>query len=73
MAKGMGDIAKGLEAVAVPMAEKQAAEDLLKQKVTRNADGSVTVANPASFKPGFWEVYLYRALSCESVPRSGEL
>lgn len=48
MAKGMGDLAKGLESVAVPLAERQAAEDLQNQKVTRNADGSVTVANPAS-------------------------
>lgn len=34
--------------IAVPLAKKQAADDLIKQKVTRNDDGSVTVTNPAS-------------------------
>ena len=39
----VGDAA---EAIAVPLAKRQAAEDLLQQKVTRNADGSINVTQP---------------------------
>src|SRR5580704_14996976 len=34
--------------LAVPLAERQAAQDLQQQKVTRDADGNVHVLNPAN-------------------------
>src|ERR1019366_6199673 len=37
-----------MQGVAVPAAKKAAADDLINQKIIRNADGSVTVANPAT-------------------------
>src|SRR5712672_3617071 len=43
-----GQVADALMQTSVDLAKKQAAEDLMKQKVTRDADGNVTVENPAS-------------------------
>src|SRR5262249_6915826 len=47
-ARAMEDASQGLEKVAIPLAENAAADQLSRQKVTRNADGSVSVENPAS-------------------------
>jgi hypothetical protein len=46
MAKAFGQASDALSDAAVPLAERGADEDLLRQKVTRNADGSVNVENP---------------------------
>lgn len=48
MGDALDKIGDGLSKTAVPLAKQQAANDLLKQKITRNADGSVNVENPAS-------------------------
>jgi len=48
MAKAIGDVADASMDIATRQAKEQAAEDLQKQKVTLNADGSVSVANPAN-------------------------
>src|SRR6185312_9575102 len=48
MAGAISKVADATMGVATEMAKEQAAEDLQKQKVTRNADGSVSVANPAN-------------------------
>src|SRR5580704_18378621 len=37
-----------LDAVAEPLAEQAAAHDLDQQRVTRNADGSISVLNPSN-------------------------
>lgn len=47
-AAAFGKVADDLMDVSTRLAEKQAADDLMKQKVVRNSDGSVTVENPAS-------------------------
>lgn len=48
MANAMGKVADATSDIATDMAKKQAADDLQNQKVTLNADGSVSVANPAN-------------------------
>jgi hypothetical protein len=48
LARGMESLSEGTSQVAVAGAEVAAAENLSKQKVTRNADGSVNVENPAT-------------------------
>jgi hypothetical protein len=45
-ASQIGDVV--MNDVAVPLAKRQAAEDLQQQKVVRNEDGSVSVVNPAN-------------------------
>lgn len=47
-AAAYGKVADTLMDVSTDLAKKQAADDLMNQKVTRNADGSVNVENPAS-------------------------
>ena len=47
-AGALGKVADDLMDVSTDLAKKQAADDLIHQKVTRNADGSVNVENPAS-------------------------
>jgi muramidase (phage lysozyme) len=47
-AKALGQVADDLMDVSTKLAKNQAAEDLMNQKVTRNADGSVNVENPVS-------------------------
>jgi hypothetical protein len=47
-AHALGAVADDLMDVAKDQAKTQAADDLINQKVTRNADGSVNVENPAS-------------------------
>lgn len=48
MAKAIGDVADAQMEIATRQAKEQAADDLQQQKVTLNADGSVSVANPAN-------------------------
>jgi hypothetical protein len=48
MAKAIGDVADAQMDIATRQAKEQAANDLQQQKVTLNADGSVSVANPAN-------------------------
>jgi hypothetical protein len=48
MAKAIGDVADATMDIATRQAKEQAATDLQNQKVTRDADGNVTVANPAN-------------------------
>lgn len=48
MAKAIGDVADAQMDIATRQAKEQAADDLQKQKVTLNADGSVNVATPAN-------------------------
>jgi muramidase (phage lysozyme) len=43
-----GKVADDLMDVSTDLAKNQAADDLMNQKITRNADGSVNVENPAS-------------------------
>lgn len=45
IAPGLADVGQGAEAIAVPLAQKQAAADLAKS-VTRNPDGSLNVTTP---------------------------
>ena len=47
-ADALGKVADDLMDVSTDLAKKQAADDLLNQKVTRDADGNVVVQNPAS-------------------------
>lgn len=47
-AAAFGKVADDLMDVSTELAKKQAADDLIQQKVTRNADGSVSVQNPAT-------------------------
>jgi muramidase (phage lysozyme) len=47
-ASAYGKVADDLMEVSTRLAKNQAAEDLMQQKVTRDADGNVTVQNPAS-------------------------
>jgi hypothetical protein len=48
MARAIGKVADASMDIATDMAKDQAANDLQKQKVTLNADGSVNVDNPAN-------------------------
>jgi hypothetical protein len=48
LASSMEKVGKLADDMAVPFAKRAAAEDLLNQKVTRNADGTVSVATPDS-------------------------
>jgi muramidase (phage lysozyme) len=48
MAGAMSKVADATSDIATDMAKTQAANDLQQQKVTLNADGSVSVANPAN-------------------------
>jgi hypothetical protein len=48
MAKAIGDVADAQMDIATRQAKEQAATDLQQQKVTLNADGSVSVANPTN-------------------------
>jgi Transglycosylase SLT domain len=48
LGQAFGKLGEGLEDIAVPLAERGAAEALLKQKVTRNEDGSINVENPVT-------------------------
>src|ERR1700744_1911532 len=48
MANAMSKVADASMDIATDMAKKQAADDLQNQKVTLNADGSVSVVNPVS-------------------------
>jgi len=48
MAKAIGDVADAQMEIATRQAKEQAANDLQKQKVTLNEDGSVSVVNPAN-------------------------
>jgi muramidase (phage lysozyme) len=48
MARAIGDVADATMDIATRQAKEQAATDLQNQKVTRDADGNVTVANPAN-------------------------
>ncbi|KJC35651.1 hypothetical protein UP09_30985 [Bradyrhizobium sp. LTSP885] len=47
-AAAYGKVADDLMDVSTELAKKQAADDLMKQKIVRNADGSATVENPAT-------------------------
>jgi hypothetical protein len=48
MAGALGKVADATMDIATQQAKEQAATDLQNQKVTRDADGNVTVANPAN-------------------------
>jgi hypothetical protein len=48
MAGALGKVADASMDIATDMAKKQAADDLQNQKVTLDADGNVTVVNPAN-------------------------
>jgi len=48
LGRSLQTLSTGLSDLAVPLAEKQAAEDLNQQKVTRGPDGSIQIANPAN-------------------------
>jgi hypothetical protein len=48
MASALGKVADASMDIATDMAKKQAANDLMAQKVTRDADGNVDVVNPVS-------------------------
>jgi muramidase (phage lysozyme) len=48
MASAMGKVADATMDIATKQAKEQAADDLQRQKVTLNADGSVNVENPAN-------------------------
>ena len=46
--EGLEQLSQGLDAVATPFAEAQAASDLAKTTVTRDAQGNVTVSKPTT-------------------------
>src|SRR5271156_5252041 len=49
LSQGLDKLSSGLDAVAVPLAQQQAASDLQNQNlVTRDAQGNITVGKPST-------------------------
>jgi soluble lytic murein transglycosylase-like protein len=72
---GLDKLGAGIDKMAVPMAERQAAEDLNKQKVTRDANGNIQILNPANSPLMFGEageVYR-RAIRAGTVAAAGNV